>query len=99
MKVTKQKNPNRVEAGRKSYETHMLKLKNNILSSNTPISSNDNPTTSNNTPFTSSNNPINTSNWISYNAHMYSVVLSFLAIGVLCVYYIYPLTTPKIKKL
>ena len=34
-KVTKEKNPNRVTAGKKAYETHMIKLKEDILTGNT----------------------------------------------------------------
>ena len=34
-KVTKEKNPNRVAAGKKSYETHMIKLKEDILTGST----------------------------------------------------------------
>ena len=85
-KVTKEKNPNRVAAGKKSYETHMIKLKEDILTnssnttsntpSNTPSTSNATPSTSNATPSTSK----------SYVAHMYGVgILSILAVG-LCVF-------------
>ena len=30
-KITKEKNPNRVAAGKKSYENHLIKLKKDIL--------------------------------------------------------------------
>ena len=50
-KVTKEKNPNRVAAGKKSYETHMIKLKEDILSGSS--TSNATPSTSNATPSTS----------------------------------------------
>ena len=32
-KVTKEKNPNRVAAGKKAYEKRMIEIKNSILSS------------------------------------------------------------------
>ena len=55
-KVTKEKNPNRVAAGKKVMKHHMIKLKEDILTSS---SSN---TTSNATPSTSNATPSDTSN-------------------------------------
>ena len=92
-KVKKEKNPNSVAAGKKSYETHMIKLKEDILlssktsnTSNTPSdTSNATPSTSNATPSTSNA----TKSSSSYVAHMYGVgILSILAVG-LCVFYYY----------
>ena len=88
-KVTKEKNPNRVAAGKKSYETHMIKVKEDILTNSSNTTSN----TTSNTPSDTSNTPSatrNTSNVStskSYVAHMYGVgILTVLAIG-LCVFY------------
>ena len=39
-KVTKEKNPNRVAAGKKSYETPMIKLKEDILTNSSNTTSN-----------------------------------------------------------
>ena len=90
-KVTKEKNPNRVAAGKKSYETHMIKLKGDILSGSS--TSNATPSTSNTTSSTSNTTPSDTSSTksssSSYVAHMYGVgILSILAVG-LCVFYYY----------
>ena len=97
-KITKEKNPNKVAAGKKSYETHMIKLKEDILRgstsnatpSTTPSTSNATPST---TPSTSNATPnatpstSNTNTSKSYVAHMYSVgILTVLAVG-LCVFY------------
>ena len=99
-KVTKEKNPNRVAAGKKSYETHMIKLKEDILtnsSNTTSNTANDTSNTPSNTPSTNnatpSNTPTTTSNTSnvstskSYVAHMYGVgILTVLAVG-LCMFY------------
>ena len=93
-KVTKEKNPNRVAAGKKSYETHMIKLKEDILSgsstSNTPNTPSDTSNASNATSNATSNTSNNaTTKSSSYVAHMYGVgILSILAVG-LCVFYYY----------
>ena len=86
-KVTKEKNPNRVAAGKKSYETHMIKVKEDILTGSTSNTTSNTPSV---TPSDTSNATSNTSNVStskSYVAHMYSVgILSILAVG-LCVFY------------
>ena len=80
-KVTKEKNPNKVAAGKKSYETHMIKLKEDILRGST---SNATPSTTNATPSTTNATPNTTK---SYVVHMYGVgILSILAVG-LCIFY------------
>ena len=86
-KVTKEKNPNRVAAGKKSYETHMIKLKEDILSGSS--TSNATPSTSNTTPSTSnatSNTSNDTTTKSSYVAHMYGVgILSIFCCWVMCI--------------
>ena len=62
-KVTKEKNPNRVAAGKKSYETHMIKLKEDILTNSSNTTSNTpsvTPTATSNTPSTNNATPSNT---------------------------------------
>ena len=93
-KVTK--DPRRVERGKKSYETHMKRLKEKILEDNqlpkpSASSSTDNPTPS--MPSMPSHSTR------SNDTYVYGVgILAVLAIGA-CVFFAYNTSQPKSKKL
>ena len=82
--VVTKKDPKRVEAGKKAYEKHFLKVKEEILKGDASSSSTE--TDNSNTPEASSSK--------SYDVHMYGVgALVILAIGLL-VYFKIPWKSP-----
>ena len=88
-KISKEKNPNKVAAGKKSYETHMIKLKEDILrgsTSNAPPSTT--PSTSNAPPSTTPSTSNATPTTKSYIAHIYGIgILTVLVVGLSIFYY------------
>ena len=76
--VVTKKDPKRVEAGKKAYEKHLLKVKEEIRRGDGTSSSTE--TCNSNTPEATSNS----SSSKSYDVHMYGVgALAILAIGLL----------------
>ena len=93
-KVTKQKNPKRQAAGRKSHEKYMAKLKEDILKNvgnSTNDTTNTTSTTTNNTTSTTTNDSTTTTTISTNFSYIHGVgAIAVLALG------IYIFITPKL---
>ena len=87
--VTK-KNPKKVKAGKKAYQTRMLKMKEDILAGTRPASTGSMPPSTGSTPAsTLASNPSSNPTTIkSTDGYMYGVgSLAILAVG-LCIFFL-----------
>ena len=89
--VVTKKDPKRVEAGKKAYENHLLKVKDEIRRGDSTTTAS--TVCTSNTPEATSHS----SSSKSYDVHMYGVgALAILAIGLL-VYFKIPWKSPPVK--